>query len=307
MAGNDDGQAINFLNLQGLNAVQAGQLAELLGRGAAQGQMPQQQQQLQVQQLLQHHLQQQQLQNPASLAGGAPSFSPWLSAAAMNRLLPQPTAGILPSGGGAPGSAAAAPGSAAGAGANPVQLQAERKKMLRLVWQDPKEKGPTVAVTSFCGEMSYAHKSTQVWELVLMLTLQRVSIDIIALTRATSVVATTYLHTCSRSHCLSIRSCTRRGNRCELRLANTLTCLQTAVFGLPMLFCVRSCRRDECACTHPNTVPHCHARTTLTATWAASRTRHAWTWKRLSRHTSLIPLAPNLVRARVMWSKTCWW
>ena len=254
MAGNDDGQAINFLNLQGLNAVQASQFAELLGRGAAQGQIPQQQQQVQVQQLLQHHLQQQELQNSASLAGGTPSFSPWLSAAAMNRLMPQPTAGVLPSGGGAPGSVA-------GADANPVQLQAERKKMLRLVWQDPKEKGPTVAVTSFCGEMSYAHKSTQVWALVLMLTLQRVSIDIIVLSRATSVVATTYLPTCSRSHCLSIRSCTRRGNRCELRPANTSTCLQTAVFGLPMLFCVRSCRHDECAHTHPNAVTHCHART----------------------------------------------
>ena len=100
MAGNDDGQAINFLNLQGLNAVQASQFAELLGRGAAQGQIPQQQQQVQVQQLLQHHLQQQELQNSASLAGGTPSFSPWLSAAAMNRLMPQPTAGVLPSGGG---------------------------------------------------------------------------------------------------------------------------------------------------------------------------------------------------------------
>jgi hypothetical protein len=30
--------------------------------------------------------------------------------------------------------------------------------MLRLVWQDPKEKGPSVAVTSFCGEMSYSHQ-----------------------------------------------------------------------------------------------------------------------------------------------------
>ena len=30
--------------------------------------------------------------------------------------------------------------------------------MLRLVWQDPKEKGPTIAVTSFCGEMSYSHQ-----------------------------------------------------------------------------------------------------------------------------------------------------
>jgi hypothetical protein len=34
----------------------------------------------------------------------------------------------------------------------------DRKRLLRLVWQDPKEKGPSVAVTSFCGEMSYSHQ-----------------------------------------------------------------------------------------------------------------------------------------------------
>jgi hypothetical protein len=126
------------------------------------------------------------LVHPLSLNQGGTGLAPGggfalqLSSSAMSRLLPKPasapavsTAGPLAagtglslSGTGAAGAArpatawasVSAAGPAAGGGM-PVQIKAEPKaRMLRLVWQDPNEKGPSVAVTAFCGEMSYSHQ-----------------------------------------------------------------------------------------------------------------------------------------------------
>ena len=113
-----------------------------------------------------------------------PGGSLWLtlSASSMSRLLPKPVAVPAPASagpaaaGGEVSGSELAPASAAGESSSvalPAQVKVEPKaRMLRLVWQDPNEKGPSVAVTAFCGEMSYSHQelvspeTCKTWELL---------------------------------------------------------------------------------------------------------------------------------------------
>jgi hypothetical protein len=80
----------------------------------------------------------------------------------MNRLLPQPPLSVLnPSfsqstagdGGAAAGSSGGVAMASMATRISGAQVRDDRKRMIRLVWQDPKEKAPSAAVTSFCGEM----------------------------------------------------------------------------------------------------------------------------------------------------------
>ena len=89
---------------------------------------------------------------------------PFLSGAVMSRLLPQPSLSVLnpsfsQSTGGDGGAAAGSSGGVAMASMatriSGVHVRDDRKRLIRLVWQDPKEKAPSAAVTSFCGEMNY--------------------------------------------------------------------------------------------------------------------------------------------------------
>jgi len=89
---------------------------------------------------------------------------PFLSGSVMSRLLPQPSLSVLnPSfnqstagdGGAAAGSSGGVAMGSMAARISGAQVRDDRKRMIRLVWQDPKEKTPSAAVTSFCGEMNY--------------------------------------------------------------------------------------------------------------------------------------------------------